>query len=333
MSNLPRQLEEPLIDAHGRRITYLRLSVTDRCDFRCIYCMDEDMTFLPRDQVLSAEELEQVAAAFVRQGVTKIRLTGGEPLVRPDLVEIVARIKALSGLEELALTTNGSRLEEYAAPLKQAGLDRINISLDSLKTERFRRLTRTGRLEKVLAGIEAARAVGFEHTRLNAVILRGRNDDEIVDLVRFARRNRLDLAFIEEMPLGEIVEHDRALSFMPSDAVLDRIAAHFPLRNCNDDTGGPARYYRMPDSPIRVGVISPHSNNFCSSCNRVRVTANGRLLLCLGNKNAVELRPVLNSGSKLDSTIRAAMGDKPERHYFNLEEPVDIVRFMNMTGG
>lgn len=322
-----------LVDGHGRSVTYLRLSITDRCDFRCVYCMSEDMTFLPRSQVMDADELVAVAAAFVRQGVTRIRLTGGEPLIHPDLLTLVSRIKALPGLRELTLTTNGARLDTLAEPLKQAGLDRLNISLDSLNPERFRRLTRTGRLEKVLAGIDAARAAGFARIKLNTVMLRGRNDDEIVDLVRFARHRQLDLAFIEEMPLGDIVEHDRALSFMPSDAVLSRIEEHFPLRRSAEETGGPARYYRMADSPIRVGVISPHSNNFCGSCNRVRVTASGRLLLCLGNDNAVELRPLVGQPERLEQAIGDAIIHKPERHHFNLNEPTSIVRFMNLTGG
>lgn len=322
-----------LVDGHGRSVTYLRLSITDRCDFRCVYCMSEDMIFLPRSQVMDTDELVAVAAAFVRQGVTRIRLTGGEPLIHPDLLTLVSRIKALPGLRELTLTTNGARLDTLAEPLKQAGLDRLNISLDSLNPERFRRLTRTGRLEKVLAGIDAARAAGFARIKLNTVMLRGRNDDEIVDLVRFARHRQLDLAFIEEMPLGDIVEHDRALSFMPSDAVLSRIEEHFPLQRSAEETGGPARYYRMADSPIRVGVISPHSNNFCGSCNRVRVTASGRLLLCLGNDNAVELRPLVGQPERLEKAIADAIIHKPERHHFNLNEPTSIVRFMNLTGG
>lgn len=322
-----------LVDGHGRSVTYLRLSITDRCDFRCVYCMSEDMTFLPRSQVMDTDELVAIATAFVRQGVTRIRLTGGEPLIHPDLLTLVSRIKALPSLRELTLTTNGARLDTLAEPLKQAGLDRLNISLDSLKPDRFRRLTRTGRLDKVLAGIDAAQAAGFARIKLNTVMLRGRNDDEILDLVRFARHRELDLAFIEEMPLGDIVEHDRALSFMPSDAVLSRIEEQFPLRRSAEETGGPARYYRMDDSPIRVGVISPHSNNFCGSCNRVRVTASGRLLLCLGNDNAVELRPLAGQPERLEQAIDDAMIHKPERHHFSLNEPTSIVRFMNLTGG
>lgn len=327
----------PLIDGMGRQITYLRLSVTDRCDFRCVYCMAEDMQFLPRSEVLSLEELATVAEAFVALGVHKIRLTGGEPLVRTGLVDLVARLSTLPGLDELTLTTNGARLARFAHPLKVAGLDRINISLDSLHPERFRELTRTCRLADVLAGIAAAREAGFHHIKLNSVILRGRNDDEVMDLVNFARRERLDLAFIEEMPLGVINEHDRARSFVPSAEILETIRQRHALFPGTDNTGGPARYYRMADSDIRVGVISPHSNDFCGSCNRVRVTASGRLLLCLGNEQGADLRTILRAHpgnlQQLQETIQATLPHKPERHHFVLDEPPQIVRFMNMTGG
>lgn len=326
-----------LIDSFGREISYLRLSVTDRCDFRCVYCMAEDMQFLPRAQVLSLEELHQVASAFVSLGVRKIRLTGGEPLVRTDLPWLVEKLAHLPGLEELTLTTNGARLKQFAAPLRDAGLDRINISLDSLRPDRFHELTRTGHLQDVLDGIAAAQAAGFRPIKLNTVILRGRNDDEILDLVRFARREQLDLAFIEEMPLGAIHEHDRALSFVSSVEILTQIKTEFPLLPGTDTTGGPARYYRMADSPVRIGVISPHSNNFCSSCNRVRVTAAGRLLLCLGNEHGADLRDVIRSHAgdheRLLQAILSAIPLKPERHHFTLDEAPQIVRFMNMTGG
>lgn len=292
-----------LMDGHGRRITYLRLSVTDRCDFRCVYCMDENMTFLPRNQIMSISEMESVARAFVEQGVTRIRLTGGEPLVHPEIGALVARLKRIPGLETLTLTTNGARLVRFARTLKDVGLDRLNISLDSLNPVRFRELTRTGDLGDVLTGIDAA------------------------------RQKNLDLAFIEEMPLGQITEHDRALCFMESAEILARISSHFPLTPCAENTGGPARYYRMNDSTSRIGVISPHSNNFCSSCNRVRVTASGRLLLCLGNENHVELRPLLNDPGELSRTITEAIKGKPERHIFSLNNEPGIVRFMNMTGG
>jgi cyclic pyranopterin phosphate synthase len=269
--------------------------------------------------------------------VSKIRLTGGEPLVRSNLVWLVERLAQLPGLRELTLTTNASRLRQFAAPLKAAGLQRINISLDSLNAGRFHELTRTGQLHDVLDGISAAQEAGFERIKINSVILRGRNDDEILDLVRFARCKKLDLAFIEEMPLGVIHEHDRASSFVSSAEILAIIAQEFPLFTSTDTSGGPARYYRMADSGIRIGAISPHSQNFCASCNRVRLTAEGRFLLCLGNEHSADLRHIIRSypgdAARLQAAIVAALPHKPERHHFNLDEAPKIVRFMNMTGG
>lgn len=335
-------LPSVLIDRFGRQVTYVRLSVTDRCDFRCVYCMAEEMTFLPRSEILSLEELALIGRAFVELGVSKIRLTGGEPLVRKNIAQLARELGALSGLRELTLTSNGSRLTQFAADLRSAGVDRINISLDSLRPERFREITRVGDLAAVLAGIEAARGVGFSRIKLNAVIMRGRNDDEILDLVEFARARDLDLAFIEEMPLGAIAEHDRALSFCSSDDIRATIETRYPLTPSTESSGGPARYYRMHnsrmrDSDIRIGFISPHSHNFCHLCNRVRVTVEGRLLLCLGNEHSADLRAVLRgSNGDLDAlkgAIVAAMAQKPERHQFELGGDTQIVRFMNMTGG
>lgn len=335
-TSLSNDASSGLVDRFGRQVTYLRLSVTDRCDFRCVYCMAEEMTFLPRREVLSLEELALVGRAFVELGVSKIRLTGGEPLIRRNVVALVRDLGALPGLRELTLTTNGSRLQEFAVPLREAGINRINISLDSLQPQRFRELTRVGELDTVLRGIAAARAAGFERIKLNAVIMRGRNDDEIVDLVEFARGEGLDLSFIEEMPLGVIGEHDRAVTFLDSDTILATIGARFTLSPSAETTGGPARYYRMADSETRIGVISPHSNNFCHLCNRVRVTVEGRLLLCLGNEHSADLRGVLRNGGGLDElqqAIIAALPEKPERHHFALDEEPQIVRFMNATGG
>lgn len=329
---------QALIDRFDRQIDYVRLSVTDRCDFRCVYCMAEDMTFLPRNQILSLEQLFDVGKAFVDLGVKKIRLTGGEPLVRNNVLSLVERLGALDGLKELHLTTNGAQLDKYAPALKAAGLTGVNISIDSLDEERFRQLTRTGDLNKVLRGIDAAIDAGFSRIKLNAVILKGRNDDEVLDLVEFARRKGVDISFIEEMPLGLIDEHSRALSFCSSDELREIIETRYPLSNSHESTGGPSDYYRMVDSPIRVGFISPHSHNFCHLCNRVRVTVEGRLLLCLGNEHSVDLKEVLDQhpgdAERLQQTIRDAMAIKPERHYFELndDEP-QIVRFMNMTGG
>lgn len=332
-----------LTDRFGRQVTYLRLSVTDRCDFRCVYCMAEDMTFLPRADILSLEEILLVARVFVRLGVRKIRITGGEPLIRNNILWLFEQLGALDGLDELVLTSNGSQLSQMAPALKRAGVKRINISLDSLRPERFTRLTRTGKLSRVLAGIDAARAQGFAAIKLNSVILKGRNDDEILDLVDFARRQEVDISFIEEMPLGEIVEHNRALSFMPSDVIRDHIARVYSLQELhghNQQTalqGGPSRYYGMQDSRSKIGFISPHSHNFCASCNRVRLTAEGRLLLCLGNEHSMDLRAITRqhpgSEAALEQAIREAIEIKPERHHFELDDSPQILRFMNMTGG
>lgn len=324
-----------LIDKFGRKVEYVRLSVTDRCDFRCVYCMAEDMTFLPRSEILSLEEIYRVAAAFVALGVKKIRLTGGEPLIRRDVLKLVQRLGQLPGLE-LVLTTNGSQLPHMAQPLKDAGVRRLNISLDSLNPDKFRELTRTGDLQQVLVGIQAAKSAGFNRIKLNAVILKGRNDDEILPLVNFARAEKLDLTFIEEMPLGAISEHERQECYMPSDDIRAIIESHYPLIPSLHDSGGPARYYDFADSHSRIGFISPHSHNFCGDCNRVRVTVEGRLLLCLGNEHSADLRSVLRSSDDdevLKLAIVKAMDLKPERHYFNLDEEPQIVRFMNMTGG
>ena len=326
-----------LIDGFGREINYVRLSVTDRCDFRCVYCMSEDMTFLPRQQVLSLEEIYRVGRVLVELGVKKIRLTGGEPLIRQNILWLVEKLAALDGLQELTMTTNGSRLKTLAQPLKDAGLDRINISLDSLNATRFHEITRTGHLSDVLAGISAAQQAGFQRIKLNSVIMRHRNDDEILTLVNFARQQQLDLAFIEEMPLGNISEHQRIDTYISNEEVRQRIAQEYALLPATDNTGGPARYYRMSDSQSRIGFISPHSHNFCDSCNRVRVTVEGRLLLCLGNEHSADLRAPLRAHSQNDQplidTIINALPLKPERHYFDLDESPQIVRFMNMTGG
>lgn len=327
---------QPLRDRFGRTIDYVRLSVTDRCDFRCVYCMAEDMTFLPRQQVLTLEEIARLARTFQSLGTQKIRLTGGEPLVRRDILELVEEIGSM-GLRDFGITTNGNQLSTLADPLRRAGLKRLNISLDTLDSQRFKQITRTGHLKNVLAGIDAASEAGFEGIKLNVVIMRGRNDDEILDLVEFARRKQVDISFIEEMPLGTITEHDRSESFFSSDKVREQITSRHDLFPTMDNSGGPARYFRMSDSPIRVGFISPHSHNFCATCNRVRVTVEGRLLLCLGNEHSVDLRRVLRaypeSNDKLRETIIKAMELKPERHYFDTQGDVQILRFMNMTGG
>lgn len=326
-----------LVDSFNRRISYLRLSVTDRCDLRCVYCMSEEMTFLPRAQVLTLEELARIARVFVSLGVQKIRLTGGEPLVRQNLPWLVREIAGLPGLRELAMTSNGMRLAPVAAELREAGLHRLNISLDSLQPQRFRDITRVGDLNAVLAGLQAAQAAGFSRIKLNSVILRDRNDDEVLALVDFAREQGCDISFIEEMPLGVINEHDREAAFVSSDELLAKIAEKFTVIPSTESTGGPSRYYRFADSSIRVGFISPHSYNFCADCNRVRVTVEGRLLLCLGNEDSLDLRHLIREegadNAALQIAIIEAMQLKPERHHFDLSEPPQIVRFMSMTGG
>jgi cyclic pyranopterin phosphate synthase len=325
-----------LTDRFGRTVNYVRLSVTDRCDFRCVYCMAEEMTFLPRQQVLTLEEIARVARTFVSLGTEKIRLTGGEPLVRKDMLGLVREIGSY-GLRDFAMTTNGSQLPTMAEPLRKAGLKRLNISLDSLDPAKFQRITRTGRLSQVLDGIDAARDAGFEGIKLNAVVMKGGNDQEVPELVEFARRKKVDITFIEEMPLGEISDHDRGQVLCTSDEVRNIISQHHELVPTTEDSGGPARYYRMPDSETRDGFISPHSHNFCATCNRVRVTVEGRLLLCLGNEHSVDLRRVLRghpvTNDKLRETIINAMELKPERHEFSSNGDVQILRFMNMTGG
>ncbi|QKT03160.1 GTP 3',8-cyclase MoaA [Ectothiorhodospiraceae bacterium 2226] len=326
-----------LIDRFGRHVTYVRISVTDRCDFRCVYCMAEDMTFLPRAQVLTLEELAEIGRAFTELGVTKIRLTGGEPLVRKNVLWLFEEMGALPGLEELTVTTNGSQLERLAGPLRAAGVRRINISLDSLDRARFKRITRVGELDKVLRGIDAARTAGFERIKLNTVAMRNRNHDEIVDLVQFAVDRGIDISFIEEMPLGVIGDHDRAEVYMSSDEVRATIETRFALRESDANTGGPARYFEVEGTRSRVGFISPHSHNFCDTCNRVRVTTEGRLLLCLGQEHSVDLRAVLRAHpgdrERLKQAIVDAMAIKPKGHDFNLQAQPVIMRHMSVTGG
>ena len=325
------------VDGFGRTIDYVRMSVTDRCDFRCIYCMSENMIFLPREQVLTLEEIFRSAQLFVANGVTKIRLTGGEPLVRKGVVGLCEQISALPGLRELVMTTNGSQLTRFAKPLAEAGVKRLNISLDTLDAERFREMTRVGELQRVLDGIEAAREAGFESVKINSVVIKGRNEDEILRLADFVVSHGLDLTFIEEMPLGH-VGRSREQSLFSSDQVRDLLAQQYRLLPSSDNTGGPARYVQLQDHPdTRIGFISPHSNNFCSTCNRVRLTAEGKLLLCLGNEDDLDMRSLLRrhplDDQPLLDAVRTALKYKPERHEFSADGEVQIVRFMNASGG
>lgn len=324
-----------LVDRYGRRITYVRLSITDRCDFRCTYCMSEEMTFLPRSEVLSLEEFLRLAKVFVSLGVSKLRITGGEPLVRKDAMWLIEQLGAIPGLDNLVLTTNGSQLERFAGDLKQAGVKRLNISLDTLRADRFKAITRIGDIEKVLRGIDAAREAGFSHTKLNTVMMRGTNDDEFTDLVQYAVDHQLDISFIEEMPMGDI--HGRSHEYIGSDETLERLGGRFTLVASAETTGGPARYWRIPGTETRVGFISPHSHNFCDSCNRVRITAKGELYPCLGQNDVIHLKSALREHEEDDALRQAimdAMGIKPLGHDFThqMDNP-QVVRFMSMTGG
>ena len=332
-ATLPTQL----IDSFDRRISYLRLSVTDRCDFRCQYCMAETMTFLPRGQVLTIEELLRTARLFTELGVKKIRVTGGEPLIRRGVGELFAGLGKLPGLDTLALTTNGSHLAEQAAGLSAAGVRSVNISLDSLNPTRFEAITRIGKLNTVLEGIDAAIASGFERIRLNAVILNGLNHDEVVTLTHFALSKQIHIAFIEEMPLGQVNLGGKQLEYVSSDSIKSELETHFELQPLvSRDSSGPSRDYLIAGSQTQVGFISPHSHNFCAECNRLRVSAEGRLLMCLGNEESIDLRDLLRSGrsdDEIKSTIIDSLAIKPERHVFDRPDEPQIVRFMNATGG
>jgi cyclic pyranopterin phosphate synthase len=326
-----------LIDQFGRKVDYIRLSITDRCDFRCQYCMAEDMTFLPRNEVLSLEECARLVRIFVSLGVTKVRITGGEPLVRKNALWLLDEIGQLNNLKELVLTTNGSQLEKQAKTLKIAGVKRINISLDSLNNERFKSITRTGELQKVLAGIQAAKQAGFENIKLNTVLMRGVNDDETIPLVEFAIQQNIDISFIEEMPLGE-VNHARESSFVSNDDTLKLLQSKYTLTPSTHQSGGPARYWQIANTQTKIGFISPHSHNFCESCNRVRITCKGELYLCLGQEDKIDLMPLLRQYPDDDTSVIEAilnsMSIKPKGHDFDLRrtEPA-VIRFMSHTGG
>ena len=321
-------------DGFGRRIDYVRLSLTDRCDLRCRYCMAEEMVFLPRNDVLTLEEIADLARRFVARGVTRIRLTGGEPLARRGAVQVARDIGKLigSGLDELTMTTNATRLAEHADSLWDAGLRRINVSLDTLKPDRFRHITRTGDLTRVLDGIEAARVQGFA-VKVNMVALRGLNDDEIVPMLRWCGERGFGLSLIETMPLGQ-VEDDREDRFFPLTEARARIEADYALVPSTQRTGGPARYWQVAELGVTLGLISPLTRNFCDSCNRIRVSAAGQLYMCLGHEDNVDLRAALRSGDEaaLNIAIDHALRLKPARHEFNLSVPA-TARHMSVTGG
>jgi cyclic pyranopterin phosphate synthase len=329
----------PLIDRYGRRITYLRISVTDRCDFRCVYCMSEHMQFLPRSEVLSFEEVETIASAFIERGVTKIRLTGGEPLVRRDIMELVQTLGARigeGGLKELTLTTNGSQLRKHAAGLAAAGVRRLNVSLDTLDEKRFAEITRRGRIRDVLDGLDAAQEAGLA-IKINMVAMRGVNDDEIEPMLHWAHGRGFGLTLIEGMPLGE-VGIDRVDSYLPLKELRERLMQRYTLEPSSHRTGGPARYDRVRETGGLIGFITPMSHNFCESCNRVRLTATGQLYMCLGQDSMVDLREALREGGPgaLDAALDRAMILKPKGHDFVLDRDHTapaLARHMSVTGG
>lgn len=333
---------KPLVDAFNRRITYLRLSVTDRCDLRCSYCMPEAMKFLPRKEVLSLEELHKLALAFIDRGVTKIRLTGGEPLVRRDVVELVHAIgrklgaKGHGGLDELTMTTNGTQLEKFAEDLAAAGIKRINVSLDTMDGALFEQLSRRDRLNHVLRGIAAAKDAGLK-VKLNTVALKGLNEEEIPFLVEWAHANGHELTLIEVMPLGE-VEGERIDHYLPLTVVKDALDARWTLTPSDHRSGGPARYFDIAETGGRIGLITPLTNNFCAGCNRIRVTATGQLYACLGGSEQVDLRAALRSetpDAMLAAALDEAMRIKPEKHHFRIERGAGPAqpRHMSLTGG
>ena len=326
-----------LIDRHGRTIRYLRISVTDRCDLRCRYCMAEQMTFLPRSALLSLEEIALIADRFVARGVNKIRLSGGEPLVRRDVIDLVRRLGRHlgDGLEELTLTTNGTRLAEHAEALYDAGVRRLNVSMDTLDPERFRHITRHGDVTQVQRGIAAARDAGLA-VKINMVMLKGLNDDHVGAMLDWCVAQGHDLTLIETMPLGAIDE-DRVDRFVPLTAVLEDLQARFPLVRDTHRSGGPARYWRVDGTGTRLGLISPLTANFCDGCNRVRLTTEGRLYMCLGHDDQVDLKTAFREGglAAVDDAIDTALALKPAAHDFRIERGAApaVARHMSVTGG
>jgi cyclic pyranopterin phosphate synthase len=334
-----RQGPRPLIDGFGRTVTYLRLSVTDRCDLRCVYCMAEHMTFLPKAEVLTLEELERLASAFVGLGVKKLRITGGEPLVRKGVINLFERLSRhlrSGALSELTLTTNGTRLAEFAGQLAAIGVERINVSLDTLKPDLFRTLTRGGDLQKVVAGLDAAQAAGLK-VKINAVALKGDNAAEIPELIRWAHGRGLDMTLIETMPMGE-VEVDRTDEFISLGQVRRELESFWTLKDIPLSTGGPARYVEVAETGGRLGFITPLSHNFCEACNRVRLTCTGTLHTCLGREDATDLRAVLRAGAsdaELVAAIREGVDAKPKGHDFQIARDAApaVARHMSTTGG
>jgi cyclic pyranopterin phosphate synthase len=329
-----------MIDPFGRTVSYLRVSVTDRCDFRCVYCMPEHMTFLPKADVLSLEELDRLCGAFIRKGVNKLRLTGGEPLVRRDVMKLfrsIGRHLQTGSLKELTLTTNGSQLARFAPELADCGVKRVNVSVDTLDAEKFRRITRWGELSKVIAGIDAAQKAGLK-IKINVVALRGVNEEEIPELISWAHGRAMDMTLIETMPMGD-VDADRTEQYLPLSLVKAQLAKHFTMDSLDDRTGGPARYVRVRETGGRLGFITPLSHNFCESCNRVRLTCTGMLYMCLGQDDSADLRAPLRASSDdavIDAAIDEAIGRKPKGHDFIIDRRHNrpaVARQMSLTGG
>ena len=329
-----------MIDPFGRAVSYLRVSVTDRCDFRCVYCMAEDMTFLPKAEILSLEELDRLCSAFVRKGVKKLRLTGGEPLVRRNIMSLIrslGRHLKTGDLEELTLTSNGSQLARFADELVDAGVRRINVSLDTLDADRFEAITRWGKLDKVLDGIDAAKRAGL-HVKINTVALKNFNEDELDRMIEYCGENGFDMTLIETMPLGEI-DQDRTDQYLPLSKVRGRLEKTWTLTDIPFKTGGPARYTEVQETGRKLGFITPLTHNFCEGCNRVRLTCTGTLYMCLGQDDAADLRAPLRASEGdelLETAIDEAIGRKPKGHDFVIERRGDgpaVSRHMSVTGG
>ncbi len=333
--------QPPVIDPFGRAITYLRVSVTDRCDFRCVYCMAEDMTFLPKAEILTLEELDRLCSAFVRMGVRKLRLTGGEPLVRKNMMSLVRALSRHLGsgaLDELTLTTNGSQLVRHAADLAACGVRRINVSLDTLDPQKFAAITRWGRLDAVLEGLAAAKAAGLA-IKINTVALKGINEDEFDQLIEWCGAQGFDLTIIEVMPMGDVGGENRLDQYLPLSLLRPRLARHWTLEDTDYRTGGPARYFNVAETGRRIGFITPLTHNFCESCNRVRLTCTGTLYMCLGQEDAADLRTPLRAfdhDDALQGAIRAAIARKPKGHDFIIDRrhtAPAVPRHMSVTGG
>ena len=336
MNNIPK-----LIDPFNRAITYLRVSVTDRCDFRCVYCMSENMNFLPKADLLTLEELDKMCTAFISQGVEKLRITGGEPLVRRNIMEFfnsISRHLKTGALKELTLTTNGSQLHRFAEQLAEIGIKRINVSLDTLNEEKFSQITRWGRLVQVLKGIDAALAAGIK-IKINTVALKDFNEDELEKIVKWCANRKMDLTFIEVMPMGDIGNENRLNQYWPLSDLRKRLTKTWTLKDTDEQTGGPARYVRVYETGQKIGFITPMTHNFCESCNRVRLTCTGELYQCLGQEDQVDLRKVLRKNSEIEPLIKEihnAISKKPKGHDFDYSRQSisgQMSRHMSHTGG